>query len=61
MLNHQLQDFHNKTVTVHFRDGEIATARLTCADDDCENFLVDILGTNCPDRYHDPNACTYTS
>jgi small nuclear ribonucleoprotein (snRNP)-like protein len=60
MSNLKLKDFHNKTVTITFRDGEIATARLTCNDDDCDSVLVDILGTNCPDRYHEPNACSYT-
>lgn len=60
MQNRELKDFHNKTVTITFRDGEIATVRLTCTENDGDNVLVDILGTNCPDRYHEPNACSYT-
>lgn len=60
MTTLDLQQFHNKTVVITFRDGEIASARLTCTSEHCDDVLVDILSTNCPDRYHEPNACSYT-
>lgn len=54
-----LKRFHNRTVTITFADGEIATGRISCLEDDCDHVLVDILGTNCPEHYRDPQVCSY--
>ncbi len=54
----ELQAFDNKTVLITFLDGEIATARLTCSSEDCEEVMVDIVATNRPDRYAHHN-CSY--
>lgn len=55
----ELQAFHNRTVSITFRDGEVATARLACSSEDCEDVMVDILGTNRPERYVQLHTCSY--
>jgi hypothetical protein len=55
----ELKAFHNKTVSITFHDGEVATARLACSSEDCEDVMVDILGTNRPERYVQLHACSY--
>ncbi len=54
----ELRAFDNKTVRITFLDGEIATARLTCSSEDCEDVMVDIVATDRPDRYAHHN-CSY--
>ncbi len=59
MTSCELKAFHNRTVSITFHDGEVANARLTCSGEDCEDVIVDILGTNRPERYAQPNTCSY--
>lgn len=59
MITQDLKSFHNRTVVIHFRDGEIATARLTCAAENCEDVMIDVLGTSCPGSYDGPVHCSY--
>ena len=54
----ELKAFDNKTVRITFLDGEVATARLTCTGEGCEDVMVDIVATNRPHRYAHRN-CTY--
>ena len=59
MTTCELKAFHNRTVNITFHDGEVATARLTCPSEDCEEVMVDILGTNRPERYAQLHTCSY--
>ena len=59
MTSCELKAFHNRTVSITFRDGEVATARLTCSSEDCEDVMVDILGTDRPERYAQLHTCSY--
>lgn len=55
----ELMRFHNKTVSITFEDGEVATAHLSCQSDDCDEVMVDVFGTSRPDRYPQIHTCTY--
>lgn len=55
----ELRAFHNKTVSVTFEDGEVATAHLSCQSEDCDEVMVDVFGTSHPDRYPQIHTCTY--
>lgn len=55
----ELKAFHNRTVSITFDDGEVATAFLTCQSEGCDEVMVDIFGTSRPDRYPQIHTCTY--
>jgi hypothetical protein len=59
MTSCELKPFHNRTVSITFHDGEVATARLTCSTEDCEDVIVDILGTDRPERYPQLHTSSY--
>ena len=55
----ELKAFHNRTVSITFEDGEVATAHLSCRSEDCDEVMVDVFGTSHPDRYPQIHTCTY--
>ena len=59
MTSCELKAFHNRTVSITFDDGEVATAHLSCQSADCDEVMVDIFGTSRPERYPQIHTCTY--
>jgi hypothetical protein len=59
MTASELRAFHGKTVSITFDDGEVATAHLSCQDENCDEVMVDIFGTSRPERYPQIHTCTY--
>lgn len=55
----ELKAFHDKTVSITFEDGEVATAHLSCPNETCDEVMVDVFGTSRPDRYPQIHTCTY--
>jgi hypothetical protein len=43
-------------VTLQLKDGEVLRARISFVDLEYEDIIVDVLETNQPEHYKDPNA-----
>jgi hypothetical protein len=57
----ELKPFEDKTMILHLRDGERATAKIAFVDAEYEDIVVDILDTNRPEAYKVPIAsCAFT-
>jgi hypothetical protein len=50
----ELKPYEDKTVILHLRDGEVATAKIALVDAEYEDVIVDIVETNRPDAYRKP-------
>lgn len=50
----ELKPYEDRTVILHLRDGEIATAKIAFVDAEYEDVIVDIVETNRPDAYQKP-------
>jgi hypothetical protein len=50
----ELKPFEDEIVTLHLRDGEIATAKIAYVDAEYQDIIVDVLSTNRPDLYKVP-------
>ena len=50
----EVKPYEDRTVILHLRDGEIATAKIAFVDAEYEDSIVDIVQTNRPDAYQKP-------
>lgn len=53
----ELQQFQDRTVLLHLLDGEILKAKIIFVDMEYEDLVVDVVETNQPEHYKDPDAC----
>jgi len=53
----QLREFQDHTVFLRLLDGETVKAKVDLVDLEYEDVIVDVLETNQPEHYKDPNAC----
>jgi hypothetical protein len=56
MTLQELKQFDGKVVLVRLTDGEILKAKLSWFGWEYDDVLVDVIETNQPEHYHDPNA-----
>jgi hypothetical protein len=52
----EIRPYEHKTVILRLSNGEITTAKILHVDDECNDFVVDILSTNRPDTYRNPDS-----
>ena len=52
----RLRKLEGLIVQLSFSDGENTVAKLVYIDDECEDFVYDMVSTNRPDRHKDPEA-----
>ena len=50
----EVKPYEGKTVILHLRDGETATAKIAFVDAEYEDIIVDIVQTNRPEIYQKP-------
>jgi hypothetical protein len=50
----ELKPYEDKTVILHLRYGEIATAKVAFVDAEYEDIIVNIVQTNRPEVYQKP-------
>ena len=50
----ELKPFEDEIVTLHLRDGEIATAKSVYVDAEYQDVIVDVLSTNRLELYNVP-------
>jgi hypothetical protein len=54
-----LKPFRNCEVALHLKDGEVLRAKVLFVDSEYQDIIVNVLETNQPEHYKDPNAsCT---
>ena len=56
----ELKPYEDKTVLLHFRDGEVATVKVVFVDAEYEDIIVDIVTTNRPHIYKNLSSAAYT-
>jgi hypothetical protein len=52
----ELREFQDATVVLQLNDGEVLRAKIAFADIEYEDIILDILETNKPEHYKDPNS-----
>jgi hypothetical protein len=50
----ELKPYEDKTVILHWRNGEIAKVKIAFVDAEYEDIIVDIVQTNRPEDYQEP-------
>jgi hypothetical protein len=55
----ELKPFQDCEVALHLKDGEVLRAKVAFVDSEYEDIIVNVLETNQPEHYKDPNA-SYT-
>jgi hypothetical protein len=55
----ELKPFQDCEVTLHLKDEEVLRAKVAFVDLEYEDIIVNVLETNQPEHYKDPNA-SYT-
>jgi hypothetical protein len=55
----ELKPFQGCEVALHLKDGEVLRTKVVLVDSGYEDIIVDVLETNQPEHYKDPNA-SYT-
>ena len=53
----ELKPFEDREVVLDLKDGETLRAKVLFVDFEYEDIIVDVLETNQPEHYKDPNAC----
>ncbi|HKU20205.1 MAG TPA: hypothetical protein VJQ50_04265 [Terriglobales bacterium] len=55
----ELRRYQDKRVILRLHDGEVATVKVTFVDAEYEDIVVDIIGTNHPEKYKGPSNAAY--
>lgn len=53
----ELKSFQDCIVALQLKDGETLRAKVAFVDAEYEDIIIDVLETNQPEHYKDPNAC----
>jgi small nuclear ribonucleoprotein (snRNP)-like protein len=53
----ELKPFEDREVVLNLKGGETLRAKVLFVDFEYEDIIVDVLETNQPENYKDPNAC----
>ena len=52
----ELKPFENCEVVLHLKDGEVLRVKINFVDFEYRDIIVDVLETNQPEHYKDPNS-----
>ena len=52
----ELRAFQDREVTLQLKDGELLRAKVAFVDLEYEDIIVNVIETNQPEHYKDPNA-----